>query len=175
MAQNGFSFRQYWKRHHLAILGVMLTAVCALYAFLPYHFPLKPAASEKPTEPKNQKESDKFKNIINRQNSPPNSGLNKPQFNSAPKETSLVTPPPVQKTYSSQPSAQPPIASKPSVVKKEENKIIQVTSTVSYPRVIINISGSNNRLYIKQSSGKNQWGRASKMTSCNFNLNNLEA
>lgn len=74
MTENGFSFRQYWKKNHLAILGVALTAVCALYAFLPYHFPLKPSTNEKNTEPKNNKEANKTDNIGNNQNLSPLTG-----------------------------------------------------------------------------------------------------
>jgi len=71
MDQNGFSFRQYWKEHHLAILAVVFAAIGALYAFLPYHFPLKPAASEKTAKPENKEETNKTVNVSNNQNVTP--------------------------------------------------------------------------------------------------------
>lgn len=55
MAKNNFFLRQYWKRHHIAIVSVALTAICALYGFLAYHFPLNSTNDTKSADPQKHK------------------------------------------------------------------------------------------------------------------------
>jgi hypothetical protein len=71
--------------------------------------------------------------------------------------------PPSQKTYSSQPLVQPvkielPSIPKSSEIKKTENVPVQNAQPIIYPKVIINISGSKNIIYVKQSSSDVAFG-----------------
>jgi len=148
----------WWKV--LAAIGGTIVGIAgiisAYYTVRAYYYPPNPPAQNNPkTYPKNERT-----NLTN------NDPVKRNSYNSIHyKKTSMEvtqsadkkSATPAQKTYSSQPLVNPdrielPSIPKPSEIKKTENVPIQNALPIIYPKVTINLSGSKNIIYVKQSS-----------------------